>query len=316
MIRDSGLDLSAQLAVIPMGRSNFGLRAEYIRASERINSEGRTEELSGLFIENNSKKSEAYEYSVESEALLLRPMWSYGLTSSFAIFLSLPIYQTQAESTTMGSSLLMTSESNSSASPEMKEMQTTLGAPLLSTRYEVQLKRQMIAFFQRVRFPTADEDDLVYFTHGSPPAIGFGIGLGAVYRAPVYDLFDFLLSIDGMANLDDEIQIESRAGGVKKSIRTPGQVFSVQAQVAVPLTDQTSIYSGYQQDYKNKDEFKEEASLDKESLYDVSEAKRLLLAYEYKNRDQSVIKLSYSHFLDGLNVTQENSAALEFRVSY
>lgn len=331
--RDSENALIYRPNKIATGSSILGFRTNYIQSSKRINSRGRSENLGSMFEETGVDSSGAYSnrYEFEATYLQMTPYWAYGLTSKWSVYFGVPFYQVQTKtiSTTTTASLGAASKPSIKAnsrrqdSPQNDSEQTFIGQAVLSTQYMMlNTRSHKLGFTQKLRFPSASKDDSVYFTHGAPEALGYGLGAGLNYEYTIVSGFSFISSAQGLVNLSDEIYVRPSSDELDESDRNPGDTVSLRATLEKSIVSGSYLQVGIALEQKSKDDV--EADLLNEEPFEAAEAQRLLVAYEFRpefvrrTELQNIVsgRVSYSHFLSGENVAAENSAALEIQIAY
>ncbi len=336
--RDSDQALSYRPQSLVTGRSIFGLRTDFIQSSKRINSEGKKENL-GLMFEEKGVDSDGNftnRYEFEASYFQLTPYWGYGLTSKWSIYFGLPVYQVQTktkrtERMSSASAALVNNNnkpnlkpnSKTPDSPENDSNQMFIGQAVLSTQYlMVDGINHKLGLTQKLRFPSAGRDDSIYFTHGTPEALGYGLGAGINYEFIMTRGFSFISSVDGIMNLNDEVFVRPEGNDLAETDRNPGDTVAVRAMFEKSVFDSSYLQLGVSLEQKSEDEI--DLTPKDSSAFEEAEAQRLLVAYEYRpesarrNSTENLVsgRVSYSHLLSGVNVTAENSAAVEIQIAY
>jgi opacity protein-like surface antigen len=331
--RDSDQALTSRPNNLQIGRSVFGFRTDFIQSSKRLNNKGKKENLGQMFeqkiVDSEGERSERYEF--EASYLQITPYWGYGLTSSWSIYFGVPLYQVQTktkstEKNRASQSLASTNLKLNSRTPETPQNESSqmfVGQAVLGAQYlMIDGVDHKLGLTQKLRFPSAGRDDSIYFTHGAPEALGYGFGAGFNYEYTIASRFSFIGSAETVLNLNDEVYVQQSGEDLFEADRNPGETTTVRASLERGILQSSYLQLGVSLEQKTEDKL--EFAVGDDEAYQEAEARRLLVAYEYRPREQSRSynenavsgRLSYSHLLSGENVAAENSAAVELRIAY
>lgn len=320
---------------LEVGRSMTGLRTDLAQTSRRLNSKGQPEKLGGAFVtkvatpQGNFTKS----FQVDATYVQLTPYWAYGLSETLSIYASLPIYQIESDAREV---MVPTSEAfvqkkktniqtrSLVKTPNGKSNETVIGQATLAAQYLIRAKGNFQwALTPKVRIPTGARNDLAYFTQGVPEAQGFGAGIGVTTSTWLGAGFELLAAVEGTYNFNDEIYVRAiQSDEILKASRDPGETGLATATLDKVIFEDSHIQFGYSFEQKWADE------LPKESVADgagISKGQRVHVAYAYspphfltseRLASRMAARISYSHLVDGENILDADTAAVELTISY
>lgn len=320
---------------LEVGRSMTGLRTDLAQTSRRLNSKGQPETLGGAFVTKVATPAGNFtkSYQVDATYVQMTPYWAYGLSEKLSIYASLPIYQIQSNAREVmapTSAAFVTKNPGNIKTrslveaPNGKSNDTVIGQATLAAQYLVDAEGNFQwALTPKVRVPTGARNDLAYFTQGVPDAQGFGAGLGVITSTWLGAGFELLASVEGTYNFNDEIYVRAtQSDEIVKASRDPGETGIATATFDKVIFEDSHVQFGYSFEQKWADELPNDSVADGSG---ISKGQRVHVAYAYspphfltseRLASRMAARVSYSHLVDGENILDADTAAIELSISY
>jgi hypothetical protein len=327
-------------ALVAIDRSIVGMKSDFGRSNDWLNSAGAKHKLGQDFSEKVMTASGAVErhYQVEANYSQFTPYWGYGLTSHWSIYAAVPVvhvsskanatYSSPAMSLTghKGQEAFSNRDKGSVRAPYDDQEDTIVGQFYFVSQIDwLHRPESQVVFSQKLRVPTGEHDSLAYYTRGSPEASGYGLELGLLSNTDGPALTQFLAHVKGELNFPDTIygrDTDDPNGNLRRIGRDPGETVEGGVGIEKEVFSNILVSADYSYIRNFGDKLEEHTT----AFSEGSEAHvvRGALAYQPPSflshqsfNDQNYSgRLIYSDVVAGKNVAGYQSVGLEISVAY